>query len=164
MTGSLLLDSIIANGGWCQLHYPKDKAISESIFARLIIIRSEFLLLEKLNLRSDNLSGYLVVLTNTKQRLKKNTFAKQIIRIGGKSLPDPNFSIFENIGSLMALLEYLQKLREPILVNQFDRSDLVKIIEFDSQQIICRLFNGHDPESAFEIQLKEISSLEIQTA
>jgi len=163
MTDPALLQSIIASGGWCQLHYPKDKSLSESLYARLVFVRSEFLVLEKFNLTSDKLSGYLVVLTNTRQRLKKASLVKQILKIGGKPLPDPKLSVFQNVDSLKALLELLQHLKEPIIINQFDRADLTNILEFDSQKIICRPFISNDPKTSFEVMLKEIASLEMQT-
>jgi|GEM_PF-6909086 len=163
MTDPILLQSIIASGGWCQLHYPKDKSLSEGLFGRLVFVRPEFLFLEKFNLTTDTLSGYLTVLTDTRQRLKKASLAKQILKIGGKSLPDPRLSVFQNVDSLKSLLEILQHLKEPIIVNQFDRADLANILEYDNQKIICRPFISNDPKTSFGVMLKEIASLEIQT-
>ena len=163
MTNPIVLESIVANGGWCELHYPKNKSLAESLYARLVLVMPDFLLLEKFDLASDKLSGHLAVLTNTRQRLKKANFVKQILKIGGKSLPDQRFSVFQNIDSLQNLFKIIQERKEPVLINQFNKSDLATILSSDSQKIICLPFNSNDLATSFEVQLTEISSLEMQT-
>ena len=163
MTDPSVLRSIIANGGYTQLHFPKNRAFIDTLYGRILTQNPKYLLLENFDISRDIFFGYIVVLTETRQRLKKDPLVKQILKIKRRLFTEPKLPEFGSPDRLEILFERLRDRRETIMINGFDTSNVGRLIAFDNASITISSINSVDINFNHSIQLTDIASIEIQT-
>ncbi len=158
MTDNKTLTSIKRNGGWCQLYRMNFYG------GRLIFYNDELSFIEKYDLATDSLKGYVVVLNNTKQRLIKAYWIKQILRIKRRSINDNSIpsTIFAE-----KVTDFLQKLissKELLLLRFLDGTVKGFVSDFSELDLTIDIFSSEEDTKQITVLFSQIICLELRTS
>jgi hypothetical protein len=164
MTDDIIIAAIKSSGGWCQLHQSINTALIDTIVGCLISYTTELSFIEKFNISTNELDGYLVIFNNTRQRLKKAQWIKKNLTIGGKTIPDtvlPESLIAEKVPDLMQKLQLSQ---ETLFVRLHERVINGSIREFTDTDFSIEPTSAYcNVEDCKKISYSDIICLELRT-
>jgi hypothetical protein len=157
MTNDKSLTSIRRNGGWCQLYRMNFYG------GRLLFYNNELSFIEKFDLATDSLKGYVVVLNNTKQRLIKAYWIKKILRIKRKSINDGSIpsTIFAE-----TVTDFLQKLissKELLLLRFLEGTVKGFVSNFSELDLTISIFSSEEDTKQITVLFSQIICLELGT-
>ncbi len=163
MTNNSIIISLLANGGWCQLHHSNKVALINIVGGRLLFYNDEISIIEKFDLHIDKLNGYFVVLNKTKQRLKKATWIKQILTIGGKTIRDGNIPKGLYAETLHDFLHELKTSREQHTLRLVDAEVNCRISDFSDSDLTIEVLSTLPGPAKMKIDFSDIICFELRT-
>ena len=157
MTDNKYLTSIKRNGGWCQLY-------SMNFYGgRLLFYNSELSFIEKFDLYTDSLEGYIVVLNKTKQRLTKAYWIKQILRIKRRSINDDSIPSTIFAETVTNFLQKLVSSKELLLLRFLDGRVKGFVSDFSELDLTIGIFSPEEDTKQITVLFSHIISLELRT-
>lgn len=162
MTNNLTINSILANGGWCQLQYSNNVALIDVIGGRLLFYNEELSLIERFDLRMETLDGYFVILNETRQRLKKASWIKRILTIGGKTIGDSTLPATLHAESLHDLLYKLKSSREIYIVRFTGGEVTGRTLDFSDSALTLDTISADNASEKVSIDFSDILCLEFK--
>lgn len=163
MTDNTIIKSIEQNGGWCHLHHPNDVALIHVLGGRLLLHNEELAYIEKFDLSTDLLKGYIVVINKTKQTLKKANWIKKILTIGGKNIMDGSLPEEISARGLHDFLLKIRYLKELIIVRLKDKEVTCYVFEFSYWNLIVDILSLDDFAQQLTIEYSDIVCIELRT-
>jgi hypothetical protein len=130
---------------------------------RLLFYNTELSFIEKFDLDTDSLKGYIVVLNKTKQRLTKAYWIKQILNIKRRPINDDSIpsTIFAETVS-----DFLQKLissKELLLLRFLDGKEKGFVSDFSELDLTIDIFSSGKDTKQITVLFSQIICLELRT-
>jgi hypothetical protein len=130
---------------------------------RLLFYNTELSFIEKFDLDTDSLKGYIVVLNKTKQRLIKAYWIKQILRIKRRPINDDRVpsTIFAE-----TVTDFLQKLissKELLLLRFLDGKEKGFVSDFSELDLTIDIFSSGKDTKQITVLFSQIICLELRT-
>ena len=163
VTDNSIINSILANGGWCQLHHSNKIALINVVGGRLLFYNEELLFLEKFDLHTNTLNGYFVILTKTKQRLEKATWIKKILTTGGKIIHDSKMPEAIYAETLHGFLHKLKSSKELHTLKLIDSEVTGRISEFSDSEVTIEILSLVQIPEKIKIHFSNIVCFELRT-
>jgi hypothetical protein len=126
------ISSILSNGGWCQLHQPRDFSFANNVGGRLIYINDELALLEKYDNNFTSLDGYYVILKKEIENLVFANWIKRMLTIGGKEVPAIDLPLSLKAENLNEFLSNLKSSKELFILKLNEGAFVSRIVDFSN--------------------------------
>jgi hypothetical protein len=157
-----MMTSILANGGWCQLHHSNNVALINVVGGRLLSYNKELSFIERFDLQTDKLDGYFVILNETKQRLKKANWIKKILTIGGKTIHDSKFPETLNADTLHEFLFKLKTSQEIYNIRLIDGEATGRTLDFSDSELTLEIISTNKISENMRIHFADIVCFELR--
>lgn len=162
MTDNSMMISIVANGGWCQLHHSNEIALINVVGGRLLSYNKELSFIEKFDLQTDKLDGFFVVLNESKQRLKKANWIKKILTIGGKTIHDGKFPEALHADTLPEFLFKLKTSQEIYNIRLIDGEVTGRALDFSDSGLTLEIISTNKISENMKIRFADIICFELR--
>jgi hypothetical protein len=131
---------------------------------RLLFYNSELSFIEKFDLHTDSLNGYIVVLNKTKQRLIKAYWIKQILRIKRRSIDDDSIPSTIFAETVTNFLQKLVSSKELLLLRYLDGGRVKGFVsDFSELDLTIDIFSPEEDTKQITVLFSHIISLELRT-
>lgn len=162
MTDNLLITSILANGGWCQLHHSNKVALINVVGGRLLSYTKELSFIEKFDLQTEKLDGYFVMINETRQRIKKATWIKKILTIGGKTIHGSKLPDILYADTLREFLFKLKSSHEIYNIKLIGGEVTGKTIDFSDSELTLEIISSNKISEKMRINFTDIVCFELR--
>ncbi len=162
MTDISNISTIILNGGWCQLHQPRDFSFANNVGGRLIYINDELALLEKYDDNFTSLDGYYVILKKEIQNLVFANWIKRMLTIGGKEVSAIDLPLSLKAENLYEFLYNLKSSKELFILKLNEGVFAGRIVEFSNNGLTLDILSANGVSEKKNLLLADIVCFELR--
>ena len=162
MTDISNISTIILNGGWCQLHQPRDFSFANNVGGRLIYINDELALLEKYDNNFSSLDGYYVILKKGIQNLIFANWIKRMLTTGGKEVPVIDLPLSLKAENLNEFLSNLKSSKELFILKLNEGAFVSRIVDFSNTVLTLDLLSDNGVSEKKNFLIADIVCFELR--
>lgn len=156
------IQSILENGGWCQIHPKKNQSFNDQSLGRIIHEGPDYLLLQRFSLGAECLDGYFLV-PKRNLKLKKAYWVKQYLTVGGQVLEDAALPKEWTCENWTDVLHALRSSVEPVMLALDSGSSYGCVEIFDSEEIMLRRMELEQFNVQQTIRVDALQHIELRT-
>gem|GEM_PF-2102447 len=156
------ISSILSNGGWCQLHQPRNFSFANNVGGRLIYINDELALLEKYDNNFTSLEGYYVILKKEIQNLVFANWIKRMLTTGGKEVPAIDLPLSLKAENLYEFLSNLKSSKELFILKLNEGALVSRIVDFSNTGLTVDLLSDNEVSEMKNFLFADIVCFELR--
>lgn len=152
----------MSNGGWCQLHQPRNFSFANNVGGRLIYINDELALLEKYDNNFTSLEGYYVILKKEIQNLVFANWIKRMLTTGGKEVPAIDLPLSLKAENLYEFLSNLKSSKELFILKLNEGALVSRIVDFSNTGLTVDLLSDNEVSEMKNFLFADIVCFELR--